>query len=198
MLGPPPPGCFRCGLPRPGEPPACARCRRWPAGLSARAGSGYAGVAEAVVQALKYSGWRHLAGVCAEYLAAALERYGDRPDVLVPVPLHPTRLRERGFNQSALIAEALAVRVGLPVSDALVRARATASQVGLTRAGRAANVAGSFRIAARPPAGARVCLVDDVATSGATLAAAAAPLLASGACSVLGLTFALAAGGPRR
>lgn len=178
-------------------PAGCARCRGWPAGLTALAATAYDGAAESVVHALKYAGWRHLAGVCAERLASALAGRDSRPELLVPVPLHRTRLRERGFNQAAVIAEALAERLERPVYGALVRTRATASQVGLSRAGRAANMEGAFAVTGGLAPRARIGLVDDVATSGATLAAAAIPLIEAGAATVVGLTFALAAGEPR-
>ncbi|MBW3660136.1 MAG: ComF family protein [Gemmatimonadetes bacterium] len=188
-----PVACRRCGLPRPGSPDSCGRCGGWPEGLSAVAGTRYRGVARTLVAGLKYSGWRHLAEPCAVTMADALTGPA-RIELLVPVPLHPARRRERGFNQSRAIADALGRRLDLPVEDALVRERPTTSQVGLGRAARRANVAGAFLPAppARRAAGAVVGLVDDVATSGATLAAAAEPLLESGARAVVGATFALA------
>lgn len=191
-------GCRRCALPRPGSPADCGRCRDWPAGLTAVAAVRYAGAAESIAHALKYRGWTHLAELCA---AAMVDSLGDRAaglDVLVPIPLHAARLRERGFNQSALIADALSGRLGIPVVDALVRPRATRSQVGLGRAARRRNVADAFGAGAGLRAGAAVCLVDDVATSGATLAAAAEVLLAAGAGSVTAVTFALALDGSQR
>lgn len=191
-------GCRRCGLPRPGEPAECARCRAWPEGLTALAATGYAGAAEAVVQAIKYGGWRHLSEPCADMMAQALAARGVRPDVLVPVPLHPTRLRARGFNQAALLARALGERLDRPVSEALARVRYTPPQVGLGRASRAANVAGAFRAFSPLRAGECAGLVDDVATSGATLAAAAAALKGAGTARIVGITFALASGGLSR
>jgi ComF family protein len=119
-------------------------------------------------------------------------------DLIVPVPLHAARLRERGFNQSALLAESLSGKLGIPVQDALVRSRATRSQVGLGRAARRRNVASAFEARSRLKVGSAVCLVDDVATSGATLAAAAEALVAAGAGSVTAVTFALALDGSRR
>lgn len=185
-------GCRKCRLPRPASPEACARCVDWPPGLSAMAATRYRGVARTVVAGLKYSGWRHLAGPCAD----AISRAPGVPsiDLLVPVPLHPARLRERGFNQSRAIADALGRRAGVPVEDALARTRPTGSQVGRGRAARRANVAGAFAPAPGigRASGAVVGLVDDVATSGSTLAAAAGPLLEAGARGVVGVTFALA------
>jgi ComF family protein len=192
------PGCRRCSLPRPGSPADCGRCRDWPAGLTAVAAVRYSGAAESIARALKYRGWTHLADLCATRVAESL---GDRAaglDVLVPVPLHAARLRERGFNQSRLIAESLSTRLGIPVLDALIRSRATRSQVGLGRAARRRNVEAAFRAGAGLRAGAAVCLVDDVATSGATLAAAAGVLAAAGAGNVTAVTFALALDGSLR
>jgi ComF family protein len=119
-------------------------------------------------------------------------------DAIVPVPLHRARQRERGFNQSALLARALGDRLALPVVEALARGRPTRSQVGLGRAARKRNVDGAFSAAAGVRQGAAVALVDDVATSGATLAAAAATLLVAGASRVVAATFALALEGPPR
>ena len=192
------PGCRRCALPRPGSPAGCGRCRDWPAALTAVAAVRYAGAAESIAHALKYRGWTHLAELCAAAMADAL---GDRAaglDVLVPVPLHAARLRERGFNQSALIAASLSARLGVPVQSALVRSRATRSQVGLGRAARRRNVEAAFDARAGIRAGSVVGLVDDVATSGATLAAAAEALAAAGAGSVVAVTFALALDGSQR
>lgn len=180
--------CGRCGLPRPGSPERCARCRDWPAGLEARAAVRYGGVAVSLVRHLKYAGWLHLADTCA---AAMSDRVaGVALDALVPVPLHPVRLRARGYNQARVLAEALGSIHALPVLDALERVRATRSQVGLARSERAVNVEGAFicPLGAPPVVG----LVDDVTTSGATLAAAGSALLEAGARRVVGLAFALA------
>jgi ComF family protein len=166
--------------------------------LTAIAAVRYAGAAESIVQALKYRGWTHLADLCAGAMADALGELASGLDVLVPVPLHPARLRERGFNQSSLIAVSLSARLGIPVVEALVRSRATRSQVGLGRAARRHNVESAFDAGSELKAGSAVCLVDDVATSGATLAAAAQALIGAGAGSVTALTFALALDGSRR
>jgi ComF family protein len=192
------PGCRRCSLPQPGSPDECGRCRDWPAGLTAVAAVRYAGAAESIAHALKYRGWTHLADLCAAAVADAL---GDRAaglDILVPVPLHAARLRERGFNQSALIARSLSARLGIPALDALVRSRSTRSQVGLGRAARRRNVEAAFEASGGLRAGASVGLVDDVATSGATIAAASQALGDAGAGRVTALTFALALEGSPR
>lgn len=191
-------GCRRCGLPRPGAPDSCDRCREWPAELSAVAATRYAGAAESIAHALKYRGWSHLADLCAASMSDALGARVGELEALVPVPLHRARLRERGFNQSALLAHSLSDRLGIPVVDALVRPRPTRSQVGLGRAARQRNVEAAFAAAGGfRPRGA-VGLVDDVATSGATLVAAAGALRDAGAGRITAITFALALGGPSR
>lgn len=197
-LKPPGRGCLRCALPRPGSPSECDRCRAWPPGLEAVAATRYAGAAESIVHALKYQGWSHLAELCAAPMADALGSHGASLDALIPVPLHRARQRERGFNQSSLLAAALGARLGIPIIDALARRRPTRSQVGLGRAARGRNVEGAFVAPAGARPGSVLGLVDDVATSGATLAAAGATLLASGAARVVGVTFALALAGPPR
>ena len=114
-----------------------------------------------------------------------------RSRLVAPIPLHRSRLRERGFDQAALLARAAARRFGLPCADLLVRTRPTKAQVGLDRTRREANVRGAFRARVAAP-GARVCLVDDVLTTGATAADAARALLAAGAAHVEVRTLARA------
>jgi ComF family protein len=134
----------------------------------------------ALVHALKYDGMHELAPWFGTVLASALRRLGPTllaGSILVPVPLHPRREAERGFNQSALLAAAVGRRLGLPVDTTLLlRRRATRSQARLDTADRRANVADAFRRARSLPAGARILLVDDVVTSGSTAAAALAAL----------------------
>jgi len=107
---------------------------------------------------------------------------------LLPVPLSPARLRARGYNQSEQLARALGRRWGWPVVDLLVRTRDTATQTALTPVARLANVAGAFA-ARRDVAGSVLILVDDVFTTGATIAAAAQALAAAGATYIVGVTF---------
>jgi ComF family protein len=138
----------------------------------------------ASVRALKY----HRRRVVAEALGHLLaERYPFAPDaVLVPVPLHRGRLRERGFNQALLMAHVLGRRRRLPVLPAaLVRIRATCGQTGLGAPERRTNLAGAFRVAQASRLRDRtVVLIDDVLTTGATADACAAALLLAGAARV--------------
>ena len=191
----PSPRCERCGHPQ--QPGTCKWCELLPAWV--RAARSYCWVpgqpAGDVVHALKYDGWTRVAAGMAERMA----RLGWPLDVLeergalVPVPLHSTRLRERGFNQSALLAHALGARWGIPALENLLeRARATDSQTRLTPGERHRNVSGCFRAdasAMAPLRGAHLILVDDVVTTAATLNACAEVLLAGGARIVSYVTF---------
>jgi len=129
-----------------------------------------------LVHALKYEGLHELAPWLAAFMAAALrrhERHTPNGSVLVPVPLHPQREAERGFNQSALLAAAVGQRLGLPVDTMLLRRRrATRSQARLDPEARRTNVRDAFERRRPLPVGVRILLVDDVVTSGATVHAA--------------------------
>lgn len=148
--------------------------------------------AKVLVKALKFRGEeelvRPIAGLMAErYRVAA---FFGKPDVLVPVSLHARRERERGFDQAALLAARVAALCGMELGEGLLeRVRWTMPQAFLGRRARLANIEGAFR-AAPKVAGRRVLLVDDVMTTGATMAACANALRAAGAKSVYALTFA--------
>jgi ComF family protein len=153
----------------------------------------YAGLGRAAIHALKYGGERRLAAPLGRALAARWRSAGARGDLFVPVPVHAERLRDRGFDQAGLIAREAGHAGGIPVAQALVRTRRTVRQADLDRSGRAANVTGVFAIGPGwEPAvtGAWVVLVDDVMTTGATLADAARALEAAGAVVVSALTVA--------
>ena len=159
-------------------------------GLSVWAPVVYEGPAADLVKALKFRGATRLAAGMAAIVVAnapAAMLAGD----LVPVPLHPARRRARPFNQSALIAAAISTRAGLPVADCLSRAGPNQTQVGRARAARLRG-AGTIEAAGRPPPSA--VLVDDVVTTGATLAACAAALRAAGSRQVGAIAFARTAG----
>lgn len=150
----------------------------------ARSAVVYNEVARALVGRLKYGDRPELAGFCARLMVAAgAELWGDRP-VLVPVPLAPRRRLERRYNQSAELARVLGRLTGLAVDPALVRrTRHTRQQVGLSGEARRRNVAGAFSVhpeASRRLAGRRIVLVDDVITTGSTVAAVARTLNRAG------------------
>ena len=191
----PAPRCERCGHPSDGH--ACRWCDLLPPFVRAVRSVCWtgAGPALAIVHALKYGGWQGVAMGMADRMAridwprdVAAERTG-----LVPVPLSAARFRERGFNQSELLARRIAARWAIPVwTDVLVRARATETQTRLTPEQRRHNVFGAF--AAAPAAGGRlhrahVVLVDDVVTTAATLNACAAALFDGGARIISYATF---------
>jgi competence protein ComFC len=185
----------RCGKPLPGEAPACGRCRRGLSPLTSGLSLGpYDGPLRAAIHELKYRGRRRVAGRLAEtLLAEPRTRALLSPEVvIVPVPLHPRRRRERGFNQAELLAAELGRRLGLPVRPtALVRRLDTPSQTGLSAADRRKNVKDAFAVRRRAQvAGRVVVLVDDVVTTGATVHACARALQQAGACEVRCLSAA--------
>jgi len=160
----------------------------------------FEGPVRAALHALKYAGERRLAIPLGEAVAARWSHAGAGGDLLVPVPVHPSRARDRGYDQAVLIAGVAGRRLGLPVLPALVRRRATVAQFHLARDARAENVAGAFAVrlpdgrpsvgSPRPLRGRWPVLVDDVVTTGATLAACAEALLAAGADGVSAVTVA--------
>ncbi len=181
----PHPQCQRCGQPIDGDTD-CRICAEWP--------RGFAGVASAVwldpsarraVHALKYDGWWRVAESLAAVMMDLLPLGAGAS--LVPIPLGAARRRSRGYNQSQAMAEALGRRRGVPVDPCLERTRDTQSQTSLTPEERAANLKAAFSAPGRVPA--RVVLVDDVFTTGATLRSAAEVLLAAGADQVSAVTF---------
>jgi predicted amidophosphoribosyltransferase len=129
----------------------------------------YEGPARALVRALKYRGAQAVAGGMSAQIAAGTPRPLRGARALAPVPLHPARLRARGFNQAERLARALSARIGAPVVDCLVRTGAPGAQVGRGRGDRMAAAAATFTVPVAAPEGA--VLVDDVVTTGATLAA---------------------------
>jgi ComF family protein len=184
------PWCGRCGQPSAPDLP-CRLCVGWPPGLvRVRSAVWLRDSARRAVHHLKYDGWWRIADALATSMRGLEPLTGQVS--LIPVPLGARRERARGYNQSERIAAALAERCGRPVrGDLLVRSRETPTQTALTPEGRLANVAGAFA-AAKAVAGTACVLVDDVYTTGATLAAAAAALAAAGAARVEAVTFARA------
>lgn len=193
------PYCRRCGDPAPGEASGdydCAACtERAPAFDWARSAMHYRGAVQRAVRDFKYHGALWLQEEFAGWLEAL---WGTCPEdrraatAVVPVPMHRRRMRARGYNQARLLAEAFARRAGLPCRPRwLARVRATPTQTRLTARGRAENVRGCFAAGWRAPLeGARVVLVDDVMTTGATLDECAKTLKRAGAAWVAALTVA--------
>ncbi len=188
------PGCACCGLPFPGLDGTlpCDACRRAPPPYAfARAVAVYRDGVRAAIHALKFARRPAVARPLGRWLAEAGAAALPVPpaawaDGVIPVPLHPGRLAERGFNQAELLAAPCAERWGLPLlGRALVRARPTVSQTELDLAARLANVRDAFRVARpRDVQDRRVLLVDDVLTTGATVGAAARALRRAGAAAV--------------
>lgn len=160
----------------------------------ARAAMRYDDIARAPRHALKYGDRLDLAPTMGRWMARAGRELLADADALIPVPLHWRRLWARRFNQSALLAKAVAQESGVKVADTVLkRVKATAQQVGLSQAERAQNVQGAFRVPTEckaEVAGRRLILIDDVLTSGATADACARALLRAGARNVDLLVFA--------
>ncbi len=182
--------CPRCGFPSGDH---CRACRDLdPRIIRARAAYPFMGWVSESVRLLKYASETDRARSIVELMAPAAADCGD-VDVVVPVPLHDRKLDERGYNQSAVLAEGIARSLGIPSCDWLSRTRHTASQVSLDRTDRLENVLGAFAVQPSwiPEPGIRVLLVDDVRTTGATFNACVYALAAIQPRSVTCLTFAL-------
>ncbi|HKH44127.1 MAG TPA: ComF family protein [Thermoanaerobaculia bacterium] len=185
--------CAVCALPLSGALPegwCCAACREHPPAFDRLLALwSYEAPLDAVIQALKFRRLDYLGRHLGEALAARWEEElagADLVDLVVPVPLHWRRWLSRGYNQAERIARPIASRMGLPLLPALARRRVTPPQTSLGREERKANLRGAFQVrrAARIR-GRRIVLIDDVATTGATLEAAAAVLKENGAAAVL-------------
>ncbi len=198
-----PPACRRCGAPLVAaefgstDAAVCIHCREARSGLDGLSACAFhSGPLREAVHELKYNDLRALAAPLAALMARCwveLAPAGLDLDAVVPVPLHRSRERERGYNQAALLARELAECLGLPVKeDILFRTRATPPQVGLSAEERRANVLGAFRCQSGSLTGSRVLLVDDVCTTGATLEAAAVALHEGGATLIWAYTLARA------
>jgi ComF family protein len=191
-----PPVCQLCGLPQPGDNRAalCGRCQVSPLQLDGlRAYAFHGGPLRKAIHQFKYEDLRGLAGQLGQLMADGWNRlapHGLELEAIVPVPLHRSRQRERGYNQAALLARELGACLPLPViEDALIRSRATAPQVDLSAEARRANVRGAFECKGDGLSGMRVLLVDDVCTSGATLESACLALQGVGVSTVWACTL---------
>jgi ComF family protein len=195
-----PPLCDRCGDPLGATasdvPSLCERCRAHASVIvHARAVGVYEGALRAVVHGLKYGGHRSLAQPLAGLMRERAISLLEGASCAVPVPLHRSRQRARGFNQAADLARGL----GLPVVAALRRVRATGTQADLPAHRRAANVRGAFATnrLANGLRGATAVLVDDVSTTGATLEACAHALKEAGVAEIRAITAARVLTRPR-
>ena len=181
--------CDACWLPATGF---CYRCAERPLAFDRlRSVCRYEGDARRLVHSFKFGGQTCLAEALALEMRPLVEQADANAEVLVPVPMPGGRRRQRGFNQAQLLAKSLGAPTGLPVADALLRGRDNGTQVGSrTAAERWQRVQGVFAIRdAVAIEGRRVLLVDDVATTGATLNACARMLLDFGASAVSAVTF---------
>ena len=197
-----PPFCWACGADAAPREPLCARCRAGLrrlgpdpvelAGIRTWAPISYEGPARAVVGALKFRGASGLAApMAAQVVAACPPELLPPGAALVPVPLHPARARRRGFNQAERLAAEISRRTGLEVEDCLRRrGPGSARQLGRGRADRLAGIAGTVELRAGARCPRAAVLVDDVATTGATLSACAAALRSAGAERIQGLAYA--------
>ncbi|MEE9399311.1 MAG: ComF family protein [Dehalococcoidales bacterium] len=187
-----PPLCPRCGRPHPSGI-LCPSCVNWAAAIDGiRSPYRFDGVMREAIHQLKYRNLRALVVTLTELLKDFLVSNPLPAEVLVPVPLHPKRLKERGYNQSGLLARELAKLIDLPVmGDCLIRQRHAPPQAKTSTVDeRRSNIADAFACRNRKLQDKQVLLIDDVSTSGATLDACAAALKAAGTASVWGLVMA--------
>ncbi len=185
--------CPRCGRPSKSGG-RCRACRHWPdeAIELARFAYPYRCPVDHMIRRMKYGGVRSLAPFMGTEIANMLISCAfPQCDLVCPVPMHPRRLRARGFNHAALIAREVAAQMGLPYMDALTRTRHTRQQARLDRAARERNMADAF-LSDESVRGRRVLLIDDVLTSGATAVNCALALRAMGAAAVCVATLAAA------
>jgi ComF family protein len=194
------PFCQKCSEPFEGAITrefACANCAHrtihFDAAVSAYRGRG---IVREIIHEFKYGRQIHLRHLVARWLRAAMEDErlrGRRFDLIAPVPLHPTRQRERGFNQAGLLAELLSAQSSIRVKPLLERTRYTNTQTALDRSERMENLHNAFRLRKNADVrGLRVLLIDDVLTTGSTLSECARVLKRAGALSVYAATAARA------
>lgn len=186
--------CPICG--RPGYIDICPFCNeKRPAYKTARSAGLYEGILKEGIHRLKYSGHRHLVPTLAGFLIQAYDkepRWHKNIDIIIPVPMDKARKRERGFNQTELLAGYLSKKLSIPYDSRILRkAKKTLPQVNLTRGKRLVNLTDAFYSPAGISiSGKRILLIDDVYTTGATVTECAKTLLFSGAEEVNILTLA--------
>jgi ComF family protein len=189
--------CERCGTPTPvAEAASCPQCRHNPLqfidGIRSAAYFENNPIRPAI-HFLKYRNHKAIAAILGQILADACEKYGVEADVVVPVPLHAARFRERGYNQCELLAREVGILLDLPVNiNSLQRIRHTKSQMKLGATERHQNVIDAFACRNQALSGQTILLIDDVCTTGSTLDACARALKQHGVISVWGMTLAKA------
>lgn len=189
--------CDRCGTPMPVTGVGgCPQCQHNPLqfidGIRSAAYFENNPVRPAI-HFLKYRNHKAIAAILGEIMADTYQRYGLETDVIVPVPLHAARLRERGYNQCELLAREVSSLLQLPVdTTSLQRIRPTKSQMKLGATERHQNVIDAFACRDQALTGRNVLLIDDVCTTGSTLDACACALKQAGVISVWGITLAKA------
>lgn len=189
----PDPVCPCCGLPL-SFPGLCTTCHEsQPSYKAIRSWVVFEGPIRHAIHAMKYGRNTALGDAMAPHLAIYARKLGWRVDMVVPVPLGKQRMRERGYNQVGLLARPLADMQGWRYSpEVLVRTRETRTQVGLSPLERKENISGAFCAEPILAAGKDILLVDDVVTTGATLAACSDALVKAGARNIYALTLARA------
>ncbi|QJD30693.1 ComF family protein [Methylococcus geothermalis] len=174
--------CLHCGEPLPdGAPSPCGRCLQQPPPFdSCRAAFHYEEPIRHLIHGLKFDHRHACARTLGELTARHFREYAEPPDVIVPVPLHPSRYRERGFNQSLEIARHLSRNLNLPLElHACTRSRTTRPQAQLSAKERAKNIRGAFRLE-REIEARHIAILDDVVTTGATVSELARTLRKTG------------------
>jgi len=195
-----PPFCSKCSEPFSGAITSsfsCGNCANQTLHFEAAVAAYRArGIVRRLIHEFKYRQREYLRHVIGDWLASLIEDGRIDPaqfDILVPVPLHPAKQRQRGFNQAVLLARSFSTQTGIPMKMALDRVRYTKTQTAFDRTERLRNLRNAFRLrAGQDVQGLRVLLVDDVLTTGSTLSECARVLKNSGATSVYAATAARA------
>ncbi|QRN83928.1 ComF family protein [Chloroflexota bacterium] len=186
------PLCQRCGSPITAKENLCAECQsEEPPFEASRSLASYEGVIRECVHSLKYDRNQAMGEFFAEELTELIRREGWDLDLVVPVPLSPIRMKERGYNQATLLARPISYALGIPFTPfGLKRIRNTQSQVELSAKKRKSNVRGAFEATPEIVHGKRVLLIDDVTTTGSTLKECSLALKKGGSLKVYCLTLA--------